>query len=290
VLAATATIAVAGCQQDEQATPPVAVHPAKDGGNAVYAHQLDASAAGDPSAGRKIRIVQLDVYQLVVPLGAISRSEEFWKHVDEQSVDVGTYDLLRKNGWRVGMAPTGEWNYFHDIIETYPASSKPSALSASAVGGNSSMELSMKTAVPYQNVFYFNDVNALYGRTFERCDNLLNVTLQQVPRKPGVARVTVCPTVRSLRRRFEVTMKNDERVIEYVHPEHLYDLNLQTDIPAGQFLVLAPSPEVKWKTSLGATFLVQDAAAERLETVILLVPHAVEMEETTTRPPAVPAR
>src|SRR5688572_1653631 len=38
-----------------------------------------------------IRAVQLEMYQLTVPHGAISRSEEFWKRVDEQRVDVATY-------------------------------------------------------------------------------------------------------------------------------------------------------------------------------------------------------
>jgi hypothetical protein len=82
-----------------------------------------------------------------------------------------------------------------------------------------------------------------------------------------------------------VTRKNDERMIEYVQPEHLYDLNLQTDIPVGHFLIVAPSPEVKWRTSLGATFLVQDGAAERQEILLLMVPRAIELEETVTRPP-----
>ena len=140
----------------------------------------------------------------------------------------------------------------------------------------------MHENVPYQNIFYFNDANVLHGRTFERCDNLLNITLQQAPRKPGEARVTVCPTVRALHRRFEVSNTDGEREIRYVHPERLYDLNCQLDIPAGNFLVIAPSPEVKWKTSLGATFLVGDGAAEQIEQVLLLVPR--ELEQLPAKP------
>jgi hypothetical protein len=246
-------------------------------GNPVFANQVPAAPA------TRLRVVQLDVYQLVVPLGAISRSEEFWKHVDEQSVDVGTYDLLRKNGWRLGLAPTAEWNYFRDIIDAYPASSKPTGISAAPGGGGGAMEMMMKHGVPYQNIFYFTDANALFGRTYEECDNLLNITLQQAPRKAGEARITVCPTVRGIRKRFEVVNRDNEkeREIRYVHPERLYDLNCQVDVPIGQFLLIAPSPEVKWQTSLGATFLVQDGPAERLEQVLLFVPHVAELEETT---------
>ena len=289
LLFAACGIGLTGCpaNQNGAAGPAVSSRPAPDAGNAVFANQLAENAA-EQARGKRLRIVRLEMYQLVVPFGAISRSEEFWKHVDEQTVDVGTYDLLRKNGWRVGVAPTAEWGYFKDILDSYPASSKPSVLSTNPGGGGGAMELAMKTAIPYQNVFYFNDANSLHGRTFERCDNIVNVTVHQVSRKPGEARVTVCPTVRSLRKRFEVTMNKDERVIEYVHPEHLYDLNLQTDIPVGHFLVIAPSPEVKWKTSLGATFLVRDGDAEREETVLIMVPRAAELEETVPRPPVAP--
>jgi hypothetical protein len=289
MLFAACGVALAGCSGSKQGGAPAtgAAGSAPDSANAVFANQLAENAA-EQSRAQRLKIVRLEMYQLVIPLGAISRSEEFWKHVDEQTVDVGTYDLLRKNGWRVGVAPTAEWGYFKDILDMYPASSTPRVLSVHPGGGTGSMELLMQKGVAYQNVFYFNDANSLHGRTFERCDNVVNVTVAQVARKPGEARVTVCPTVRSLRKRFEVSMKNDERVIEYVQPEHLYDLNLQTDIPVGHFLVIAPSPEVKWKTSLGATFLVQDGDAERQETVLIMVPRAAELEETITRPPAAP--
>src|SRR5690348_9537112 len=42
--------------------------------------------------------VYMDVYQLSVPLGSVSRNEDFWKRLDENVIDVGTRDLLLKNG------------------------------------------------------------------------------------------------------------------------------------------------------------------------------------------------
>jgi hypothetical protein len=220
----------------------------------------------------------------VIPLGAISRSEEFWKHVDEERVDVGTYDLLRKNGWRLGIAPTEEWAYFRDILDAYPASAEPADTLTAGLDGGGTLEVPMKDRIAYQNIFYFTDENDLYGRTFEQCENLLSVGLQNIPRKPGEARVTVCPTVRGLRKRYEVTNTSTGPEIRYSHPERLYDLNIQMDIPVGHFLVIAPSMESRRETSLGATFLVQDAAAEQLEQVLLLVPRAADVESTTPVP------
>jgi hypothetical protein len=296
LIASVCVFGVAGCQAEDpnaaasagtpaSAAKPLATNAPATSKPPVFANQLAKPAPGSAAAASsaaRVRVVQLDVYQLLVPLGAISRSEEFWKHVDEQTVDVGTYDLLRKNGWRIGVAPMSDYGYFKDIIDAYPASATPRGITAAPGGGGGAMELPMKTGIAYQNIFYFTDENRLFGRTFEDCDNIATITLQQAPRKPGEARVTVCPMVRGIRKRFEVTNRDNEkeREIRYKHPEHLYELNCQVDIPVGQLLIVAPSPEVKWKTSLGATFLVRDEAAERTEQVLLLVPRSAELEET----------
>jgi len=65
---------------------------------------------------------------LQVPYGTVSRNEQFWKRVDEQCVDVGTYDLLFKNGVRVGQAPISEWDYFRQVMEAHPAVTKANTL------------------------------------------------------------------------------------------------------------------------------------------------------------------
>ena len=303
ILCAGAVVILTGCGSSAKAKAPKAAARAQAGGAAQsqvlaadLGNQRDAGQ-GDPSRspdgvprGPRMRVVQLDIYKLEVPYGAISRSEEFWTHIDEQQVDVGTYDLLRKNGWRLGTAPHSEWGYFKDIIDAYPASAKPFSLAAGAGAAGANMELPLKKGVMYQVINYFNDDNRLHGLSFDDCDNLLNISVHQLPRKPGAARVTVCPTVRSQKRRYEVTRRGEEREIRYVHPERLYNLNLQSDIAAGDFLVIAPSPEGRWETSLGAAFLVADGPAERKEQVLLLVPKVVTFEESGIVPTAAATR
>jgi hypothetical protein len=281
-----------GCAAKPKAAPSSAAEmtvqaPGAPADAPVFANQITASAsaanAPAPIPARR-RVVKMDVFQLHIPLGAISRSEEFWKHIDEQRVDVGTYDLLRKNGWRTGIAPTSEWNYFLDIIENYPASPKPTSLSAAPGGGGASLELTMSKGIPYQVLSYFDDENRLLLRSYEECENLINISLQQAPRKPGEARVSVCPTVRGTYRRYQMVQGEKggtEREFRYERPQRLYDLNCQVDVPVDHFFVLAPAPEVKWKTSLGQTFLVQNGGADRYEQVLLLVPRVEEFEEVT---------
>ena len=236
--------------------------------------RLDLANAFNGGADRQLtaqplRVQYLDVYQLTLPLGAVSRSEEFWKRVDEQGVDIGTYDLLQKNGFRVGVAPASEWPYFRGILEQYPAVTKKTTVTA---GESGALELLMKKGVGSQYLFYLTDDNRLLGRTYDRCDNLVSVTFQPAPRKPGQVRVTLCPLVRTVRGEFQISVTNDEREYEFVRPERLYDLNLCCDVPVNGFLVVAPSMMARWQATLGNAFLVEGGAAERFEHVLLMVP------------------
>jgi hypothetical protein len=291
---ASVLIGCAGAPQDDKPGPEASVMAPAGGGAGgvrakapVFANEISATSPGGANAPARVprrRVVRMDVFQLRTPLGSISRSEEFWKHVDEQSIDVGTYDLLRKNGWRIGIAPTSEWNYFVDIIENYPASPKPTSLTAAPGGDGASLELTMSKGIPYEVVSYFNDENRLFLRSYEECENLINISLQQAPRKPGEARVSVCPTVRGTYRRYQVVNGEKggaEREYKYERPERLYDLNCEVDVPVDHFFVVAPAPEVKWTTSLGQTFLVQNGGADRYEQILLLVPKVEELEEVT---------
>jgi hypothetical protein len=87
--------------------------------------------------------------------------------------------------------------------------------------------------------------------------------------------------VRSNRRKFEVSVTNEEREYDYVKPERLYDLNLCADIPMDGFLVVAPSTLARFSSNLGSTFLVEDRATEQVEHVLLMVPRPTKQQ----RPP-----
>ena len=243
--------------------------------------RLDLTNVFDGRADRELsgeaqRVHHMDVYQLTLPVGAVSRSEEFWKRVDEQGVDIGTYDLLQKNGFRVGVAPASEWPYFRGILEQYPAVTKKTTVTAGEAG---SLELMMKKGITSQYLFYLTDDNTLMGRTYDHCDNLLSVNFQSAPRKAGHVRVTMCPLVRCKRGEFQISVTQAEREYEYVRPERLYDLNLCCDVPMRGFLVVAPSTMAKWSATLGNAFLVDGGETERFEHVLLMVPRPTNVRE-----------
>jgi hypothetical protein len=263
-------LVVAGCAKQPQ--------PAVRKSTGVSADYASAFGGGADRrlSGQAPRVHHLDVYHLTLPVGAVSRSEEFWKRVDEQGVDVATYDLLQKNGFRVGVAPAQEWDYFRGILEQYPATTNKVTVTAGDAG---SLELMMKKGIDSQYLFYLSDDNTLRGRSYDRCENLLSVTFQAAPRKAGQVRVTMCPVVRCTRGEFQISVTNAEREYEYVRPERLYDLNLTCDIPTDGFLVVAPSTMAKWSATLGNAFLVDGGTAERFEHVLLMVPRPTRVTE-----------
>ncbi len=220
--------------------------------------------------------VQVTIYQLSVPYGTVSRNEKFWKRIDETVVDVTTNETLFKNGIRVGEAPTSEWDYFKNIMEENPAVTRVDSLVSM---DGKTVELSMRKEVQRQDIFYFDNENTVHGRSFDGCENLMTLVLQPAPRKRDTVRLTMCPVVRSLRKRLEYSSRNKEQgEIQYAAPEHFYDLNLRVDVPLDTFFVVAPSGEATWPTSVGNSFFVNAGAAERMETVLLLVPQIVKME------------
>jgi hypothetical protein len=231
---------------------------------------MERSLSSNPPA-----VQALDVYQVTVPFGAVSRSQEFWKRVNETSVDVATYDLLQKNGFRVGVAPAAEWSYFRAIIDGFPCVMKRTTVMA---GGEGSLELPLRSGIEYQTLAYFTDEHALIVKSYERCENSVTVAFQPAPRRPGQVRMTLCPLVRSLRRKFQVSVLNEEREYDYVKPERLYDLNLCADIPVEGCLVVAPSTQAQWASNLGSTFLVDEGTAEKVEHVLLMVPRQTKVQ------------
>ena len=76
---------------------------------------------------------------------------------------------------------------------------------------------------------------------------------------------------------------NNEQEVTFSYPERLYDMNLRADVPSDSFLVVAPSEEARWKTSIGNNFFVNDGTAERMENVLLIVPRGVRIEEVLSQ-------
>jgi hypothetical protein len=237
-----------------------------------------------PDAVHEVQyVIQLMVYRITLPAGAVSRSDDFWKRVDEHAVDIATYDLLFKNGVRVGVAQASEWDNIKEILGQNPAMTQPMTWTGRAA---SDIELEMRKAVPFQNVMYYDTSGELVGRTYERCNDLIRVSYQPAPRKHGFVRLGLVPVVQSMREQLVAVGPINTRTVTWFKPETLYELNLIADVGVDTFLVIAPSSEARWPSSLGNVFLTADAATERTETLLIIRPVMFQQRMEQPAPPA----
>ena len=221
-------------------------------------------------------VVSLNVYQLTVPLGSISRSEEFWKRVEEvPAIDVGTYDLLLKNDVRVGIGDNKDWPFFKSLIEKNHAAVVRGSSSVTAQG---SLQLPLKTRIPSQIVSWTTDRDILFMRDFDDCENLLSISFEPAPRLKDHAILCVCPLVRGERKIVRFTpLNHEEPAFTQVYPEQIMSLAVKTDVPPDHFMIMAPTADTRLEMSVGRTFFVSNGVAEPLETVLILAPRVIHL-------------
>lgn len=270
-------LSLAGCgdtaqkPKDNAATPSLSMFPTAP----VNPH--DANPA--PSL-----FVNLTVYRLALPAKSISHNEDFWKHVNEDdAVDVGTHELLFANGFRVGVAPRGDWDYFKKILELHNVLSQQTGSSGQT--GNT-IEMPLKEKILQQFITWFHPTNGLVGQVYDRSDNLMTIRFETVPKNPGDVRVTVTPLIRAERTELMYTVRNEIQELNFVQPEHLFDLKLSVDVPLDHFLIIAPSGDADLSTSLGRKFLYQQANGQEFEQVLLISPQPFQFEKKPTTGPA----
>jgi hypothetical protein len=282
----TAAIAIAGCAahhgaeafEDTPATQASPLQPPATQSKPFQPPQFSQSfsASTGISLGDVPTAIEMTLYKITVPYGTVSRNEKFWKRIDESVVDITTYETLFKNGIRVGEAPTSEWDDFRKLLAGNPAVTQINSLVS--VDGKTA-DLPVRKEISSQDIFYFDSANELHGRSFDACENIMTAVLRPAPRKKNTVRLTLCPVVRSKQKRLEYNPTGGkEGEFVYSAPEHLYDLNLRVDVPVDSFFIVAPSGEATWPTSVGNRFLVNNAAAERTETVLLMVPRIVNVQ------------
>jgi len=218
--------------------------------------------------------VGLSVVQISVPVGAISRNEAFWKRIEERAIDIGTYDILQKNGFRAGLGAAAELETLLRPFDRTQISPQAASFIASNV---KTIELPMKQAVPEQIIYDFDLKNVLTVRTYEEADYLLVLDFQPAPRKAGDVRISLCPLIRTLRRKLVPISDIETKEFEFRNPEKFFPLNLTLDLPLDGFLIIAPSPQAQSAMSLGHNFLMREGSTQRYETALLITPQPVNV-------------
>jgi hypothetical protein len=244
--------------------------------NIISAVQMEAPPGAPKDAQPTVPMVfQLVCYQITVPVGTVSKNEEFWKRIDETAMDPARYDLLRRNGMRLGVAPIDEFENLRTYLEDTPTHAKVMG----TIGPEAhNMELPMRGDIPFETINYYGPGNDLVGRTFDASENIFNISYRRTPRQIGTMRLTVAPMVRSLKKHLEYTAKNDDVEIQYVAPVKFY-LNIEADIPMDKFLVLGPSDTSELPTIIGHQFFLKDDPSQQMEQVLIFAAQPFRVDE-----------
>jgi len=273
-------IALSGCIDEKKGTAPPPPTPQSAGAEAQArvisaVQQMDSSLPTPQDAQPSVPMVfQLVCYQIAVPVGKVSRNEAFWKRIDETSLDPARYDVLRRNGMRLGIAPVDEFEGIRALLEDARI---PAKVMGTVAPDARNMELPMRKSIEFQTVSYYGDNNELTIRNFDRCENIFNLSFRRTPRRLGDMRLTLAPMVRSKKKRLEFTAMNDEIEITYVAPVKFY-LNIDVDLPMDKFLVLGPSDNAELPTIIGHQFFVKDDPAQQMEQVLIFVAQPYRLE------------
>lgn len=210
-------------------------------------------------------VYNLEVYDFLVPVDSISRNEDLWKRIDEHAIPIGPYDILQKNGIRVGELPAGDWEYLAAALEEKKG--KKTVVSGVA---ERQIQLPVKPELPSQTIFYINRTGQLEGRTYDVSGNAFYFSFQTTPRRPGEISIDMTPVIRSKYSQLKMVADTPRDVTE----ERFYDLSLRLDLSLHNLLVIATSPAAKMKLTLGNAFMIEDGPSGQMERVMVIVPRA----------------
>ncbi|MGD1278410.1 MAG: hypothetical protein ABR964_14450 [Tepidisphaeraceae bacterium] len=266
-------VALAGC---------AAKPPAPAAAEAQLAAPNPAPAAA-PDQNPLISVI-MDKFQ--VPYGAISQNEAFWKWVDEDALDVPTYELLRRNGLRIGRARVADWQHFREILIDREGTHVDTT-GFVALSGNNDITINLTDEMPEQLLFVVNE-HGVTGRMYDWCQNRLSFAFAWARHKRQTVRLSLCPVVAVQRKRFDYSLADRPPENVFVSEEYLYDLRFAADIAPGEFLVIGPSPQAADPNRVGNRFLVHDGKRDRYEQLLILtqtqMPLSRQPAGATSRP------
>jgi hypothetical protein len=263
----TSALMLAGC-----AAPPAPVDPAtRPTAVATPTGPQDAKPTGR-------KLFQLQIFQLAVPEGAISRNADFWKPFDEAFLSPPwKHDVLYKNGLRVGRAPLSELAAMQNQLDNSEATRKE------LIGTKGQdVEMEVHRGIDKEIVFAFDERGQAEGRDYYSVDNLFMLSFTQVPRQPDHIFLSLAPAIRDQKQK--LTLGDDGRP-RWAAATSIYQVGISTQLGVDECLVIAPSDvAARTSTSVGRAFMIEERPASRVEKVLVIVPRLIGNIEEVKQP------
>ncbi len=122
-------------------------------------------------------VAKVHLLKLTMPIGTFSLNQKVWRQLDEDSLDSKTSVLLAQNGLRAGVGPQSRWPAIAKLIDLPGATTQEYFCQTD---GRTSINIVTRANIPEQTVFYVDKDLQLQGRTFDRCDNAVRLSMNKV--------------------------------------------------------------------------------------------------------------
>lgn len=235
------------------------------------------------------QVISVNMYQFTLPYGTVSRDEKFWKLVDETALDVGTYDLLLKNGIRVGRASLFAWSAMAPPVDREVTSYRIDRFTT--FSGGDSLAVPMAPQMDDELLFTL-DRHGSTGRWYDNCQNRFDFSFRWERHLDDVMRINICPLVVVHRIRWDYFLADTPEERKLVRDEYLWDLAIRADLSKYDMLVIAPSSAADDPYRVGNKFLTHDGPAYRTEQLLILArgPLLLDRAKAVTAPSDITAK
>lgn len=234
---------------------------------------------GQAAGGKYSLIVRLQLVPVEVPIGTISKSERLWSYLDEEIVGPEAASALNRNGLRVGRGRMENWEPFSKLLRDMTGKTVERA--SSAAFPSRPTPILLKEHQPIQTIFTFNSRGELKGFDYPPGDDILMLTCHLNDDDPSGVLVQAVPLVRSTAHQ-NVYVKTESGNYTIEQQPVLFPLEaleFKAPVPQGYYLVIGPGTLVSRPTSPGAQFLVKDKQGLRYETLLVIVPEVLAVQQ-----------
>lgn len=264
LLAAVATLPACGLSLSSVVDPFHLLTPAP-----TTTTQPDTQAATRIPTNIASHGLRLRMYKITVPLGAFSLNDKLWRLVNEDTLDSQTSVLLAQNGLRAGTGPLARWATIAKLIDIPGASTQEFFCQTD---GRTPLLIPTRANIPQQSVFYVDKDLNMQGRTFDKCDNAIRLSMTRIKNSSDIQLqlepVVELGTITVIRNPQDVGVTR----MSVPQEETFANLRLATTVKTDTFLIIAPANPKTNEFSVGTRFLSDSDQIPSLETILVFVP------------------
>lgn len=219
-----------------------------------------------------LRLVELTVLHLRVPLSQHKKTVRLWDHLREDALDSDTSLRLRRNGFRVGVGHAEDWNAIKTVMDEADHAlihrSIPIRLPELFP-----LDLELDLRAADNTVFYLSSDGILTGSDWADSRLFLRVAYRYDARYPDRINLSVLPGVRrdSLKMRWVRTGAGMARVPR--HEGQVYTaVAFQFTLLPDEFGVVGPGDRAATRGLIGNAFLTDEIDDVRYESFLFIRP------------------